>query len=440
MNIFEEVKKLNLPWDQYAVLIPSALDIRKDKGKIGLMVTPDLYEQLKNSGWQEKMGLHVRTIENGYFRAHIDLPSFEYDAGQTPPGTMFGTWQDKTEVIDGIPILDFQKSRSLQYSRNSSNQIQQPATPNQAVEDKERRERSYTEVEQLLERTKHYELSNDDNITVAAVKHGTDAETAAVAKELFEFFGRHFIPEENIDLDQQEDAIRNSLTDVYTARDQEGKLISVLETSTLDFKDAANSPSGVGLAMWYLATDPEYKGKPLTPKLYQMAYQKALDRARENNVPFQFVVGETEPEIELLMNRFGVKRLYYERPDGAITEVPYESPSATAVGEAVPEHLMIRFFDGTEKVPVERLIEIVTRLQREGEVLNESKSEESLIALGEKFREQLEGIRETFPLSQIERVKLIKQGRSVVEWGPAVNPLVERGTVFPETPAGEAVK
>lgn len=54
MNIFEEVEKLNFPKDEFMVLgsgILGALGIR-EIGDVDLLITPELFEKLKDSGWK----------------------------------------------------------------------------------------------------------------------------------------------------------------------------------------------------------------------------------------------------------------------------------------------------------------------------------------------------------------------------------------------------
>lgn len=56
MDIFERVKKFNLPVGEYAVFGSSLLDvwgIRK-ANDLDIIATPKLYEKLKKEGWEEK--------------------------------------------------------------------------------------------------------------------------------------------------------------------------------------------------------------------------------------------------------------------------------------------------------------------------------------------------------------------------------------------------
>jgi len=58
MNIFERVKRFNLPFGQYAVFGSALLDvwgIRK-ANDLDIITTPELYDKLKEEGWEEKQG------------------------------------------------------------------------------------------------------------------------------------------------------------------------------------------------------------------------------------------------------------------------------------------------------------------------------------------------------------------------------------------------
>lgn len=55
MDIFERIKKFNLPVGQYAVFGSALLDvwgIRK-AADLDIIVTPELYKKLKKEGWEE---------------------------------------------------------------------------------------------------------------------------------------------------------------------------------------------------------------------------------------------------------------------------------------------------------------------------------------------------------------------------------------------------
>lgn len=58
MKISERVKKFNLPPGQYAVFGSALLDVwgLRTANDLDIIVTPELYEQLKNDGWEEHQG------------------------------------------------------------------------------------------------------------------------------------------------------------------------------------------------------------------------------------------------------------------------------------------------------------------------------------------------------------------------------------------------
>ncbi len=57
-EIFKRIEKFNLPRGQYAVFGSALLDVwgLRDANDLDIIVTPELFEQLKNEGWEEKQG------------------------------------------------------------------------------------------------------------------------------------------------------------------------------------------------------------------------------------------------------------------------------------------------------------------------------------------------------------------------------------------------
>ncbi len=56
MNIFDRVKKFNLPLGQYAVFGSALLEVWgiRPAADLDIIATPELYEKLKKDGWAEK--------------------------------------------------------------------------------------------------------------------------------------------------------------------------------------------------------------------------------------------------------------------------------------------------------------------------------------------------------------------------------------------------
>ncbi len=56
MDIFQRIKKFDLPLGKYAVFGSALLDVwgLRHANDLDIIVTPELYDQLKSEGWEEK--------------------------------------------------------------------------------------------------------------------------------------------------------------------------------------------------------------------------------------------------------------------------------------------------------------------------------------------------------------------------------------------------
>lgn len=116
MNIFEELEKLQIPPDEFVVLgsgILAALNIREAED-IDLLVNPELFEKLKNDGWEYEVieieGKPRDMISKGNIQAFKDF-----------------WWQDKTlspeegivraQKINGINFISLQTL--LEYKKTA---------------------------------------------------------------------------------------------------------------------------------------------------------------------------------------------------------------------------------------------------------------------------------------------------------------------------------
>jgi hypothetical protein len=105
MNIYQKVKKLNLPKGKYAVGSGSALEgygIRKCND-IDILVTKDIYLNLKKKGWKET------TLPNG-LTSLIKEPyeiaaNINYNEYQTPTWHLIKT----ANIIKGIPFINLRE-------------------------------------------------------------------------------------------------------------------------------------------------------------------------------------------------------------------------------------------------------------------------------------------------------------------------------------------
>ncbi len=80
MNIFDQVKSLNLPFGKYAVIgsgVMSAHNIRVHRD-VDLLVTKDLYQELKKRGWKTKsIKPDFEVLVFGDFEASPDMVTLE---------------------------------------------------------------------------------------------------------------------------------------------------------------------------------------------------------------------------------------------------------------------------------------------------------------------------------------------------------------------------
>ncbi|MGC9968596.1 MAG: hypothetical protein ABSC29_02610 [Minisyncoccia bacterium] len=326
-------------------------------------------------------------------------------------------------------------------------------------EQRQRCDRSYAEVQKLLEVLNRYKATElAPGIVVERVECHDDEAAKRAGREIHEFYGKFFTPEEQTDSMAYEIGIKYGLTDNYAARNAEGKLITLLQTASIEIPGGEPGTSEIALVVWYVATDPEYKGQSLMPDLIEMALRGSLEKAKTGGKEMGSFIGEAEPEVEKLFNRFGLKRFYYEKSDGALQEVPYEFPPEDDSEVGAPAHLMMRFFDGTEKLPLDRLGGMVDALhaeythsqyftpdylkfvqewynqrvapdEQDHTVINKltaglyhrqyNKIVENMRKL---FNDRMRGVREVFSLSGQERSTLLKQGKTILDWGNVMNP------------------
>lgn len=99
MTIFEDVKKLNLPIGQYAVVgsgVMSAHGIRQHHD-VDLIVTYSLFETLKNSGWQG-----VPNRKNVLKKDNYEVDA-DYKYGEYQPD--HDELIRNAEIIEGVPFI-----------------------------------------------------------------------------------------------------------------------------------------------------------------------------------------------------------------------------------------------------------------------------------------------------------------------------------------------
>lgn len=127
MNIFQKVLSLNLPKDKYTVFgggVLEALKIRK-KGDVDLVVTQDVYVDLKEKGWREITRLDgTKSLKKNNFDIAENLNCGGYKAA-----TKY--LLKKSTTIKGVPfvnlkeIIKFKKSRNSKKDKNDIKLIEQ---------------------------------------------------------------------------------------------------------------------------------------------------------------------------------------------------------------------------------------------------------------------------------------------------------------------------
>ena len=131
MNIFQKVKNLNLPKDKYTVFgggVLEALKIRK-RGDIDLVVTQDVYADLKEKGWREIVRLDgTKSLKENNFDIAVNLNCGGYKA---PTKYLL----EKSTIIEGVPfvnleeIIKFKKCRNSKKDRNDIKLIKEYLEP-----------------------------------------------------------------------------------------------------------------------------------------------------------------------------------------------------------------------------------------------------------------------------------------------------------------------
>ena len=115
MNIYQKVKSFNFPKRKYVVCAGSALEgygIRKS-GDLDIAVTKDVYKQLKNKGWRE------RVEPNGFKGLKKDdcEVAFNFNCGgyTTTTKHLIKT----ASVRNGIPLMSLKEILKFKKTRNS---------------------------------------------------------------------------------------------------------------------------------------------------------------------------------------------------------------------------------------------------------------------------------------------------------------------------------
>ncbi|MBU0572214.1 zinc ABC transporter substrate-binding protein [Patescibacteria group bacterium] len=115
MDVFEKVKKLNLPKDKYTVFgggVLEALGIRKS-GDVDLVVTKDIYDKLKENRWKEMIRPDgTKSLKENNFDIATNLNCEGYKAS-----TKY--LLEKSSLIKGVPFVNLEEIIKFKKCRNS---------------------------------------------------------------------------------------------------------------------------------------------------------------------------------------------------------------------------------------------------------------------------------------------------------------------------------
>lgn len=119
MTIFEKVKSLNLPVGSYTVISSGSLEahgIRPAKD-IDLQVTTELYQRLKDQGWEEKLvdpSVDFKVLQKDNFEASDEMIIFK-----DPKVTWLPNPQDvidNSDIIDGVAFMNLEDLKKFKQA------------------------------------------------------------------------------------------------------------------------------------------------------------------------------------------------------------------------------------------------------------------------------------------------------------------------------------
>lgn len=105
MDIFSEVKNLNLPLGQYVVVgsgIMQALGI-KEARDIDIVVIPELFEKCKQEGWEQISWTYPEKLGQIYLRKGFVELYLDVNCGSCNPTTE--ELIENAEIINGVPFI-----------------------------------------------------------------------------------------------------------------------------------------------------------------------------------------------------------------------------------------------------------------------------------------------------------------------------------------------
>jgi len=211
-----------------------------------------------------------------------------------------------------------------------------------------------------LKKMERDKRDNPKGVTFSKTEKGDPELVGQQAEEIHDFLAKFFDEEETTDPKQIEIGISAGIIDNYIARDEEGKMISLLQTQTMETLSEEGKPE-ISLLLWFIAQDKDFKGVT-SRDLLSNCFEDLLKKSQDELKPVKALIGETVPEVEKLSNFYGLKRVYGKDKDGKTFEVPFEDPPEDESTEGVPEHLMIRLLNGENNISPKSLLSLVDGL------------------------------------------------------------------------------
>lgn len=266
------------------------------------------------------------------------------------------------------------------------------------TEEQEKLKQSWIKIEEILANIDKISFKEAD---VSKVESEDKEKLQTTSQEIYDFYGKLFEGEENADPMQIQIGIENGFVDTYVGRDAEGKMASILQSERVEIPPTKEGERpGLMFLVWYVATDKEYKGKPLTRDLFKLAMQDLLEKSKKELKPVKVFAGETEDEVEGMFNRYGLNRLYYKNKQGETMEVPFECPPEDESSQGVPEHLMLRMLDDKKTISKEELLGVVDSIYGEY-TKSEYFSVDYLKYAQEFYKEDLDAVEANVPINSV---------------------------------------
>lgn len=219
------------------------------------------------------------------------------------------------------------------------------------VNEREKLEESWKTLEEL---TPKGELP--EGVTISKVEHKDAESTKAKVAEMQEFLNEAFKGKELVDEMQMEIGLSHGIVDYYAARDAEQKIITLLSSNLVETKTNSGE-SELSMVVWYVANDPEYKGKSVVKELGAAAMADFLQKAKDQLKPVKAILGEAESEDddeirrEKAFNRYaGMRRVYGKDKKDKLFEAVYEAPPEDESTKGAPAHFMARMIDGSRRL------------------------------------------------------------------------------------------